>query len=197
MSCCPPALTRGRVAGGGGASPSPGRDIPFRIGNVTPQSTSVFPVLTTLVSVTIPAGALATDGDMIEVKLGGNCINAGAAGGRFNPFIGIDASFGWGTQSINVPNVLGPYPWWMELVITRKSATSYALVGTFELLDFNTALTGIGDLQQPNPGGPIASPQADPACDWSIAQQLIFNMSATLAGTTFRVKSGYVEILAQ
>lgn len=184
---CGFATIGGNPANGGGAAADPSL---FIIGPDV-VSTSVFPVITTMIAAPIPANYLDADGEMIEFELGGNLINAGGGGAQFNPFIGIDAVFGFGAQSVVVPNAGGPFAWQLNGLITRKSAITWTLTGRAQFHNVTTALTGIGNLGAANVGGPIAAPNADPACVWANAQQLIFNMSATIAGTTIRIKGGF------
>lgn len=179
--CCVADTNDGRVPSGG-----EGLDVLFRV-TTDRVSAGVFPVITSLVNQTISANRLDADGDMIDLVLGGNVENTGGAT-TFAPFIGIDASFAFGAVSVAVP--AGVYPWFMHAVITRKSALTYTLIGDFHINDFTTALVGIGDIQGANVGGAIAAPNAEPACNWAIAQQLLFNISAAAAGTFWRIKGG-------
>lgn len=184
---CGIATIGGNPASGGGAASDPAL---FRVGpDVT--STSVFPVITSMIAATIPANYLDADGEMIEFELGGNLINAGGAGTSFNPFIGIDAVFAFGATTVVVPNVGGPFAWQLNGLITRKSALTWTLTGRAQFHNTTTALTGIGAFGVANLGGPIAAPNADPACVWANAQTLLFNMSANAAGTTLRLKGGF------
>ncbi len=193
MSCspCGTPIINGQPGGGSGGGSS--GSILFTVGDDINAAT-VFPVLSTLVSATIPPNRLANTGDMMRAHFAGTVINAGAGGSTFAPFFGIDASFWWGTVSVNIPNGSILLPWSCDIDITRKSAVTFRGAGTFMMDDFNSALTGVGSLALPNQGGPIASPAAANACNWAIAQQFIFNTSSAIPGMTWTVTTGSIEV---
>lgn len=191
---CPVEPSVNGQSGGGGAPPTPARDFLFTI-DADRSSSVIFPVVDSMISAAIPAGALATDGDMIKMEIGGNVVNVGAAARTVSIFVLIDAVTGWGATSANIPNAGGPFAWNVDCIITRKSATTFALTGHAFVHNATTAVTGIGSLALANLGGPIGSPAADPACVWANAQNLIFNFTSSNAGVTFIIKSGYAEVL--
>lgn len=193
MFCCYEPTVDGLPASGG-ASVSATSEVLFTV-DADRTASTVFPIITTMVSETIPAGRLADDGDMIRARFAGTVINAGVAGSTFAPFLGIDAVFWWGAISVAIPNGSVLLPWSCDIDITRKSALTFRAAGTFMMSDFSSALTGIGSLALANQGGPIASPAAAVACDWSVAQQFIFNTSAGIAGMTWTITTGSIEIL--
>lgn len=193
MSCPTTPRVNGRSVGGGGGGGDP-REFLFTV-STDVVSTAVFPVIDSMIAAPIPAGALATNGDMITMYLSGIVVNAGAAARTISPFILIDAVNGWGATSANIPNVGGPFAWLIDIVITRKSATTFALGGHAFVNNVTTAIVGQGSLALANLGGPISSPAANPACVWANAQTLFFNMTSSAAGVTTTIKTGYAEVL--
>lgn len=192
MNCCGTSmLVNGQGSGSGGGS---AREFLFTI-TTDRTSTAVFPVIDSMVAATIPAGALANDGDMITMYLSGTVVNVGAGARTISPFVLIDAVNGWGATSANIPNAGGPFAWLLDILITRKSATTFALGGHAFVNNVTTAIAGIGSLALANLGGPISSPAVNPACVWANAQTLFFNMTSSLAGVTTTIKTGYAEVL--
>lgn len=189
--CCSEALSGGRPAGGA-SSPA----IPSTLFAVTVDLdvTSVFPVATDIVQVTVPANRLGNDGDMLRARFGGWYSTVGPAVVCF-PALVLNGLEWWAAQSPPVPIDAAIYPWSLDVLVTRKTVATYAGIAVAMAVPFSSAFVGRGDFAGNNNGGPVVTVEPDPAIDWTLAQSFVVRCSWNAAGGTFRIKSGYVEVV--
>lgn len=172
--------------GGTGAS-GPGASSSFV--ESTPLVVAVA-ALTPVVQWTIPPGMLSRDGDALDIRIGGTLLQSNAVAQTY--FIGI--SLGglpiWGATSAAYALSANRRAHLHRFVLMRTGALTCTLIGDAE--ENNSALlpvVGVGGTTTAPQGGPLASTDADPACDWSIAQALEIAVQPSAATATWTRKA--------
>lgn len=160
--------------------------------------TAVFPATQDAISFPIPANTLRNNGDTLRCRFGGWAQSAlASAAAVCFPGFGIGGAFWWAAQSIAYPADGANYPWSFDLLITRKTATTYAANGVASSTNNQSPQTffGRGDFNGAPFSGAFVGAEPDPVTDWSLAQTFTLQNSWNAAGGTWRLKSGYIELV--
>lgn len=185
--CCGTFTVNGQPVGGNGGGSASAAAL-WTV-DVDIVQTAIFPAVNRI-DIPIAANFLAADGDQLYFRIGGLADNQTGGGTQWVPSFEVGGVPGWIDISTNAP--VGTFPFFIDLVATRKSALTFTMQGRVFLNDsLVLPILGFGDIQLPTNGTPISSVEADLACDWSIVQNFTFaNTSIAGPGNRWIIKSG-------
>ncbi len=150
--------------------------------------------LNTIVSRSIPANTLASDGDHMVVRLWGDVLQSNAVAQTWSFGFSLNGVILWFDTSAAFAVSATRRTWEMDLDLERKTSTTVAFGGhvTFGnsvLLPIN----GEGDITTAPQGNAISSVLADPVVAWGSAQLFDFAVQASVVGIQFLLKGGFME----
>lgn len=153
-------------------------------------------LVNTLIQGSVPAGRLATNGALVRVVAFGTILAA-----TVNPTwtfgISVGATSLWSAFTAAYAVSVNLRSWRLEFDVVRRTAATATMGGTWALQSSTVApITGVGIIAANQQGGPISSPAADSAVDWTIANDVsIAVLQSAAGGNLFTIRGCYGESL--
>ena len=155
---------------------------------------------TTIYTFDVPADTLDTDGQSLRLTLFGDHVHNSAGNLSWLVTVSLDGVTLFSDSTQVYAQNAARRPWSLQVMLTRRSATTVAALGTY----INTAVatapaTGLGDIASTiGTGGLLRSATTDPTVDWADVQTLLVRITASAgpsASDVYTRRSATLEAL--
>lgn len=179
--------------GGGGDTTSAYVQTLFATGTVTGPTATTSP--TAILSRSIPANTLSSDGQLLDVDISGTLLNTSGSNRTWGVAISLGGVELFRDTTGQFVSSATERPWSLRFSITRLSSTTCFLGGSFIWQTAtSTPDTGLGFISATSLAGPISSAVSSPTVDWGSAQTLAVTVTCNSnhASTNFLARSARI-----